>query len=425
MANCNTCGGVTSDPLSLASATASSCSCNTPLVSTADANCNSCPVTSVNGMTGDVVISFTSYTDADVQDYITATAPIYFSGSGVISHGAFGTAGTYGNSTQYPIVTVNATGHVTGITLQTVASSSIGADLTAIEALTGVGYAIRTATNTWVLRSLAGTSGRITLSNPAGTAGVSTFDLATTAVTPGTYGSASLYPIFTVDAYGRLTAASNQALPSVVIPPHSHYLGDLVNVSTLAGDTVAVGVATASVGDALTWSGTQWIPQTPVTTYSTSTVTFSGDWRVATCVNTLDTLNVGTTVNSIIKLTDSNGVSVVYINCVVYITQSLVSGSPTYDFVMGDVPSGYEPIDDVFIPTAGLFTSTCYRNNIDTVTFVGNQVVKLGPIVRIKPDRKMYLTYDPGGGTFPTLSGTSTLIVPIVGCYVSKTIVTG
>lgn len=37
-------------------------------------------------------------------------------------------------------------------------------------------------------------------------------DLATTAVTSGTYGDASTYPSFTVDGYGRITAASGITL---------------------------------------------------------------------------------------------------------------------------------------------------------------------------------------------------------------------
>jgi hypothetical protein len=40
-----------------------------------------------------------------------------------------------------------------------------------------------------------------------------TIDLEDTAVTPGTYGSASVYPVITVDQQGRLTSVTTQAVP--------------------------------------------------------------------------------------------------------------------------------------------------------------------------------------------------------------------
>jgi hypothetical protein len=52
------------------------------------------------------------------------------------------------------------------------------ADLDAIAALAGLGIAVRTAADTWALRSLAQPAAGITITNPAGTAGNPTFVLA-------------------------------------------------------------------------------------------------------------------------------------------------------------------------------------------------------------------------------------------------------
>lgn len=51
-------------------------------------------------------------------------------------------------------------------------------DLTAVAALAGTGIAVRTATNTWALRSLTAPLEGITIANPAGIAGNPTFALA-------------------------------------------------------------------------------------------------------------------------------------------------------------------------------------------------------------------------------------------------------
>lgn len=67
---------------------------------------------------------------------------------------------------------------------------------------------------------------------PNGSTGVPTFralvaaDLPNTAVTPATYGDSTHYPTFTVDQQGRLTAASQLALPTS-LPPSGAAGGDL------------------------------------------------------------------------------------------------------------------------------------------------------------------------------------------------------
>jgi len=56
---------------------------------------------------------------------------------------------------------------------------SLSGNLDPIAGLTGTGYLARTGTNTWALRTYAGTVNQITISNPGGVAGTSTFALAT------------------------------------------------------------------------------------------------------------------------------------------------------------------------------------------------------------------------------------------------------
>lgn len=72
-------------------------------------------------------------------------------------------------------ITITNTGVAqTGATTSTFALAN---DLAALEALSTSGFAARTGTDTWAIRSIAGTSNRITITNPAGTAGDPTIDI--------------------------------------------------------------------------------------------------------------------------------------------------------------------------------------------------------------------------------------------------------
>lgn len=80
-------------------------------------------------------------------------------------------------------------------------------DLAAIEALAGVGFATRTAANTWAQRVLAvASTARLTVTFADGVGGNPTFDLAVSGITPGTYNGPTTY-----DAYGRAIAGTNIA----------------------------------------------------------------------------------------------------------------------------------------------------------------------------------------------------------------------
>ena len=85
----------------------------------------------------------------------------------------------------------------------------LDAELSAISALTTNGFLAKTGASTAATRAIAGTTGRVTVGNGDGVTGNPTIDLATTGVTPGTFNR------FTVDAYGRITAASSVAVSGI------------------------------------------------------------------------------------------------------------------------------------------------------------------------------------------------------------------
>lgn len=93
--------------------------------------------------------------------------------------------------------------------------------------------------------SVSGTSGRVT--STGGTTPV--IDLATTTVTAASYGNASTVATFTVDAYGRLTAAANSAI-AISVNAVSGAVPNTVNVlagTGLSGGGALTGNVTLSV----------------------------------------------------------------------------------------------------------------------------------------------------------------------------------
>jgi len=227
-------------------------------------NQKGCCVISVNGKDGVVLLNTDDIPEGNINLYFTvqraresisAVLPIeYDTPNGVISHAVSGiVAGTYGDATHFPIITVDQWGHITNIDVQEIANNALDPDLQAIADLDGTGYLVKTAPNTWVFRSIFGSNGRIVLTNQDAVANPTIIDLAIIpGLVPGIYGNALLVPKITVDQYGRIVAIEEVAIPfNNEVPPHTHTLGELSNVDDLV-DTNAV------VGQVLGWDGVQW-----------------------------------------------------------------------------------------------------------------------------------------------------------------------
>jgi hypothetical protein len=161
------------------------------------------------------------------------------------------TAGSYGNANTAASFTVDAQGRLTAasqnaisilasqvsdFTANTRAQISVAGDL-AYNSSTGVISFTNDAGDIESVTAGTGLTG-------GGTSGAVTLDLANTAVTAGNYGAANTVATFTVDAQGRLTAASNST-----ISINASQISDLASnvVTSLAGTANEVEVS-ASAG---------------------------------------------------------------------------------------------------------------------------------------------------------------------------------
>lgn len=115
-------------------------------------------------------------------------------------------------------------------------------DLAALEGLTASGFAVRTGTDTWTLRAISGTAGRIVVLNPDGVSSSPTIDLETvTAASGGTFQK------FTSDGYGRITAVSNVVTADITALVDSQYLR-LDGTTTMTANLNVGGNKVVSLG---------------------------------------------------------------------------------------------------------------------------------------------------------------------------------
>lgn len=154
------------------------------------------------------------------------------------------------------------------------------------------------ASNTWAntiaqnwantrLANVVATAGRTTVAwTTTGGYTNATIDLATTAVSPSTYGGATQIPVFTVDSYGRLTFAANVAVQGMDYA-YANTIGNNSNsfASAVAQNWANTRLANviAGAGHSITWATTNGYTNATIA-LSTTTVaaaTYGGTDQIA------------------------------------------------------------------------------------------------------------------------------------------------
>jgi hypothetical protein len=268
-------------------------------------------------------------------------------------------AATYGSSTAIPVLAVNAQGQITSAS-----TASISTDLTLVDDAS-TSATISLATDTLKISGGTGTTSSIS-------GDTVTINLDNTAVSAGSVGSSSAIPVLTIDAQGRITAASTASVSSDLTIVDDSSTSETI---TLGSETLkfagGTGITTAITSGTVTISSSGSSAHRTLFKYTATSgqTTFSGSDANG---NTLaySTGNFDVFLNGVLldatDFTASNGTSVVLasaaaaddiLSVLAYQTDSLIqndmNGSELILDVDGDTSLTADTDDQIDVKIAG------------------------------------------------------------------------
>lgn len=239
-------------------------------------------------------------------------------------------------------------------------------DLAAIEGLTGTGFAVRTANDTWAQRTITGTDARIVVTNGDGVASSPTIDLAeVTQADSGTFSKVTL------DGYGRVvgnTAVTTADITALVDATYVNLTGDVMTGDLNFGGTSRVtGLASPLNGGDATNKSYVDSAITGLTWKNAVAVLAATNVDVAAAPATIDnvTLAIGDRVLLKGQTVDAENGIYVFTGAGVALTRS--ADTDAFDELNGAA---------VFVKTGATYANTGWVQNGELTSFAGQEWVQ-------------------------------------------------